>query len=183
MNYNLLEKTIKSSSMQLTLMIEFVERLDVIDGVESKNFIDYSKLIKKELGILLDINPREKLEKYVGAVDGIYEPFMNENEHMFENYFVNHIYRNLYPFSEPGTPFDSYMMMIIRYVIIKLYLAGIGSAKGGLTEDITIDFIQVFSKTVEHHRSYLIDLADFMRDSHFNNMEYMNILLKSNKSK
>ncbi|MGB3368240.1 MAG: flagellin lysine-N-methylase [Acidaminobacteraceae bacterium] len=180
---NLLDKTIKSSSMQLTLMIEFVERLDIIGGVESKKFIDASELIKKELGILLDIDNREKLERYVGAVDGIYEPFMNAHEYMFENYFVNHIYRNLYPFSEPGTPFDSYMMMIIRYVIIKLYLAGIGSAKGGLTKDITIDFIQIFSKTVEHHRSYLIDLADFMRDSHFNNMEYMNILLKSNKSK
>lgn len=180
---NLLDKTIKSSSMQLTLMIEFVERLGVIGGVESKNFIDSSRTMEKELAILLDIDSREKLERYIEVVDGIYEPFMNDHEYMFENYFVNHIYRNLYPFSEPGTPFDSYMMMIIRYIIIKLYLAGLGSSKGGLTKEITIDFIQIFSKTVEHHRSYLIDLADFMRESHFNNMEYMNILLKSNKRK
>ncbi len=180
---NLLEKTIKSSSMQLTMMIEFVERLEVIDGVESQNFIKLSNIIKEELDILSDINPRHKLEKYVEAVDGIYEPFMNENESMLENYLVNHIYRNLYPFSEPGSPFDSYMMMVIRYIIIKLYLAGLGSRNGQLTKGITIDLVQVFSKTVEHHRSYLIDLADFMRSSCFNNMEYMNILLKSNKKK
>lgn len=180
---NLIENTINLPSMQITLLMEYIERLGVTTEIDSHRFIKATKEVEKALAFNMDIEMRKRQEIFMSSVGKHYEPLMDEHEYILENYFVNHIYKNLYPFSEPGTPFDSYMMLVIRYALIKVYLVGIGASRGKLTTGMVVDFIQMFVKTAEHHKTYLIDLADFMRDSGFNNMEYMNILLKSDKKK
>lgn len=180
---NLIENTINLPSMQITLLMEYIERLGVTVEIDSHRFIKATKEVEKALAFNMDIEMRKRQEIFMSSVGKHYEPLMDEHEYILENYFVNHIYKNLYPFSEPGTPFDSYMMLVIRYALIKVYLVGIGASRGKLTTSMVVDFIQMFVKTAEHHKTYLIDLADFMRDSGFNNMEYMNILLKSDKKK
>lgn len=180
---NLIEKTINIPSMQITLLMEYIERLIAATEIENERFAKATREVEKALAFNMDIEMRKRQEIFMTSVGKHYEPLMDEHEYILENYFVNHMFKNLYPFSEPGTPFDSYMMVVIRYALIKVYLVGIGASRGKLTCNMVIDFIQMFVKTAEQHKTYLMDLADFMRDSGFDNMEYMNILLKSDKRK
>lgn len=108
-----------------------------------------------------------------------YKPFMDEHEYILENYLVNHVYKNMFPFSNFTKLFDSYVMLVVHYSLIKLHLIGMAGHHKGLTMDIVIKLIQSFAKTVEHNQAYLKGLYDLLKKNGFTTMAYMAIMIKN----
>ena len=68
-------------------------------------------------------------------------------------------------------------MLLKRYSFIRFYLVGMYlKDKCNSKEDI-VELIQAFSKTVEHHKSYLVDSLAYIKRQEFDNMEFAKLLL------
>ena len=79
---------------------------------------------------------------------------MKMNSHILENYLVNYVFAIVFPYSSTRNLFDSYMMIVINYSMIKMLLAGVALYNDGITPQIAADIIQKFSKAVEHSKEY-----------------------------
>ncbi|MEH7302496.1 hypothetical protein V7110_19775, partial [Neobacillus drentensis] len=97
---------------------------------------------------------------------------------ILENYLVNYVFKNLFPFVK-NNMFEDYVMLIIHYSIIKLHLIGMAGYHNGLTIELVIKLIQSFSKTVEHSNVFLNRVLMLLKDNGFSTMAYMAILLKN----
>ena len=68
-------------------------------------------------------------------------------------------------------------MLLMRYSFIRFYLVGMYLNEGALSKENIIEVIQAFSKTIEHHRSFLIDALAYIKRQEFDNMEFAKLLL------
>ena len=87
------------------------------------------------------------------------------------------MYNNLFPFSETESIFDGYIMLLIRYSFIRFYLVGKHLYNKYDSKEDIVKFVQVFSKTIEHHKTYLVDTLDYIKENEFDNMEFAKTLL------
>ncbi|QED49595.1 flagellin lysine-N-methylase [Cytobacillus dafuensis] len=120
----------------------------------------------------------EIAERYKEAFEEYFMPLMSEHEYILENYLVNYVFKNIFPFGNK-TMFDDYVMLILHYSIIKLHLIGMAGFHKGLTTELVITLIQSFSKSVEHNNVYLKRAFNLLRDNGFTTMAYMAILIKN----
>ena len=87
------------------------------------------------------------------------------------------MYNNLFPYSESDSMFEGYIMMLIRYSLMRFYLVGkYLYNKKESTEDI-IKFIQVFSKAIEHDKNYIEEILDYILENGFDNMEFAEMII------
>ena len=116
---------------------------------------------------------------YIKAFEDYNEHFINNNNnsYIFENYLVNFIYNNIFPFTESESIFDGYIMLLTRYSFIRFYLIGKYLHNKEESKESIVEFIQVFSKTIEHHKSFLIDSLEYIKENEFDNMEFAKTLL------
>lgn len=163
---------------QLALLTEITDSLNVFTEIDSKRYIAFTREFLN--GIRPDgTNSIDEVGRRLAqAYREHYEPFIKDHEYLIENYLVNFIFKDLFPASEGNNAFDAYMMLVIRYALIKQHLIGIAAYRNGLTEDTVVGFIQAFSKTVEHHKTYLENIAEHMIKKRYNTMQHMAILLK-----
>ena len=116
-------------------------------------------------------------ELYIGAFETYNNKFMEEYSYIFENYLVNFIYNNIFPFSESQSVFDGYILLLIRYAYIKFYLVGLYLNNEKESEENIINFIQIFSKSIEHHKTLLVDLLNYIKRNDYNNIEFAKMFL------
>ncbi len=164
-------------TFQVSFFKKMVEDLDVFNEVDSISFQEYTEELIAGLTFDETQNINKCSEMYKEGFDCYFEKFINDNSHIFENYLVNFMYRNLFPFSETESVFDGYIMLLIRYSFIRFYLVGIFSFNKQSSVDNMVRFIQVFSKTTEHHKTYLSDVLDNVKKNRFNNMEFAKKIL------
>ena len=104
---------------------------------------------------------------------------MKNHEYLIENYLVNYVFGGLFPAAESTKPFEAYRMLAIRYALIEYYLIGISAFRKGLTEEDCIRFIQVFSKAIEHHHTYLESIASYMKRRKYDTLPCLALLIKN----
>jgi len=117
-------------------------------------------------------------ERYKLAYEEYYLPFMVEHEYIFENYLVNHVFKNCFPLGNRG-PFGEYVMLVIHYGLIKMHLIGMAAYHKGLTEELVIKLIYSFSRVIEHNSAYLTRIYQLLEQSGLATMPYMAILIKN----
>ncbi|OAM92877.1 lysine-N-methylase [Pelosinus fermentans] len=109
-----------------------------------------------------------------------YEPYIQHKEYILENYMVDYVFKTMFPLSGKKCCFDSYIMMIVHYAIIKMLLIGIaGFYKEKFDNKQIIKLIQSFVKTVEHNPLYLKNVLNCFTENKFTSMAYMAILIKN----
>lgn len=87
--------------------------------------------------------------------------YLLKYSYIFENYLVNHMFKELFPFSESDVIFDSYIMMLVRFSYIRFYLVGQYLYSGEISKENTqIRSIQSLTK-IEHDKTYLKDILKF----------------------
>ena len=163
--------------IQMNFFMKMLKILKVDKEVESNTFKKYTADILKGFNIENEENVSKNSEFYIKAFEGYNESSMSKYSYIFENYIVNFIYNNTFPFNEVMSFFDSYMMLIIRVSFIRFYLVGLYLNSKDESYERIVDFIQVFSKTIEHHKSYLIDSLHYIKRKEFDNMEFAKTLL------
>lgn len=180
--------------------VEFIESLKNIDGNLNfqinitRGLIRYrlsgGYLSEKYIKILenllkgLEIEDKETFEienaisNYRYAFNQYYEPFINKKGYILENYIVNYVFKNLFPY-DYNSLFESYMMLIIHFNLIKLHLIGMAAKQKKLDEQMVIECIQQLSKVIEHNPSYLEGVREGMKESDYNTMAHMFVMIKS----
>ncbi|MGG2017886.1 flagellin lysine-N-methylase [Bacillus sp. S10(2024)] len=147
-------------------------------SISSQRYRDCLDEMLKGIQYTEEATIEELTTYYKKAYEEFYEPFMTEHEYILENYLVNYIFKNLFPFGQK-TLFDNYVMLIIHYSMIKLHLIGMAGFHKGLTTDLVIKLIQSFAKTVEHNTAYLKGVLNLLKENEFTTMPYMSILVKN----
>ncbi|MER2171612.1 MAG: flagellin lysine-N-methylase [Psychrobacillus psychrodurans] len=148
------------------------------DGISSKRYLDCLQDLIKGLSIN-DETPIERLiENYTHANEMYYMSFMEKHEFMLENYMVNYVFKNLFP-SDQSTMFESYTMLILNVILIKLHLVGMASVHKGLSADLVIKLIQSYTKVFEHKEDYIANVRDSLKESGYSTMAHMAVLIKS----
>ncbi len=172
--------TVTDYAKQMDLLKQITDALNVFTEIDSQRYVAFTQEFLKGIRPAGKSKgaPEEEGVRVAQAYRDYYEPFMKDHEYLLENYLVNFMFKDLFPAAEGETPFDAYMMLVIRYALVKMHLIGIGAHRKGLTEETVVGFIQAFSKTVEHHKTYLENIAAHMISRKYNTLKYMGILLK-----
>lgn len=191
-NYNNVPKFIKEydinstknpyekEEMSYTLQVAFFKTVFKLANIFEKTDSDIFKKYTKEVMDVLKLdeeNITKNSELYVDAFEDYNKKFMKEYSYIFENYLVNFMYNNIFPFSESQSVFDGYILLLIRYAYIKLYLVGLYLNNKEESKENIIDFIQVFSKSIEHHKTLLVDLLNYIKRNDYDNIEFAKMFL------
>lgn len=180
----------KENPMNYIIQVDFFKKLltmlRVEKDVDSERFKEYSREVREGLNLNEENYLAKNAQMYIKAFEDYEKEFLDENSYIFENYIVNFIYSNLFPFCEIESIFDSYIMLLIRYTFMRFYLVGMylynANREGNddnkaLSKEEVVRFIQCFSKVVEHHKTYLVDLLNYIKEHDFNNLEFVKTLL------
>jgi lysine-N-methylase len=163
----------------IKVQIEFCKTLvDVrlTSSVQSRRYIECLADMLKGLNYTDESTTEEITARYETAYEDYYKPFMDEYEYILENYLVNYVYKNLFPFRRK-TIFSDYVLLVIHYSMIKLHLIGMAAQHECLNEELVIKLIQSFSKTVEHNSLYLQMINNSLEKNEYNTMGYMAVLI------
>jgi lysine-N-methylase len=125
--------------------------------------------------------------KYAEAYSAYYQPFMEKHEYILENYLVNYVYKNLFPFGpqesifyEQRSIYTEYTVLVLHYSMIRTLLIGMaGYHREGFSVKYVITLIQTFAKAIEHNLLYLKQAVQFISASDMNNTGGMTVLIKN----
>lgn len=135
----------------------------------------YLHLVKQ---VVKGLNLDEKdTMKYEEAYNKHYELFMREHSYILENYLVNMVFKNLIPYDK-ATFSESYMMIVIHVMLVKVHMIGLASYKKEMTVDDVLFCIQQIGRAVEHNSMYVDSLREEMLDAKYTTMGHMFSLLK-----
>ena len=163
--------------MQISLLDNIVNSLDIYSETDSVLFKEYTKQAIEGFNIKSSQQLERDCDKYIDAFVNYSREYIDKNNYIFENYLVNFMYNNLFPYSESDSMFEGYIMMLIRYSLMRFYLVGkYLYNKKESTEDI-IKFIQVFSKAIEHDKNYIEEILDYILENGFDNMEFAEMII------
>lgn len=170
------EKNQVNYLIQMDFFKKMIGLLDVNRQVDSISFKEFTKEVISGFNLNEEEYISKNSELYIKAFEDYNKKFINSYSYIFENYLVNFIYNNIFPFSETESVFDGYIMLLTRYSFIRFYLVGKYLYNKQDSKENIVGFIQSFSKTIEHHKSYLIDSLEHIKENEFDNMEFAKIL-------
>ncbi|GAB6108781.1 flagellin lysine-N-methylase [Fusibacter bizertensis] len=107
-----------------------------------------------------------------------YNEMTLQSAHILKNYFANHIFRTLFPFSEGENIREALWLALIRFGIIKRQLIGLMGRGEQLTEQSISNYLQVVSKVIEHHKHFEISTLEQLRKQKGQTNELVNTLLQ-----
>lgn len=163
--------------LQTAFLKELLDKMDVFNEIDSEGFKEYTKILIKGLKLNDIKNIGNNSEFYINSYKNYVDNVVNKYSFIFENYLVNFMYNNLFPFSENEYVFHGYIMLVIRYSLIRFYLVGIYNKEEDKSKELIIKVIQKFSKAVEHHYTFLSETLEYIVNNEFDNMEFVSTLL------
>ena len=161
---------------QLDFFTGLLKSLHVSNEIDSRNFVVLTDKIKKGLSLQNHIPHAMKAELYEQGMK-IADSFLSQKGYFMEHYLVNFMFQGNFPFTENRNTFDGYLMLVVRYSFIRFYLAGLASHNGQLREEDVVLMIQVFTKTIEHHKTFLADVLENIKADKFDNMDFATAVL------
>lgn len=170
------EKDEFSYLLQVDFFKKTMKYLNILNEVDSLSFKDYTKEVMTGFNFE-DDNISKYANVYIEAFEEYSKEYMIKNSFIFENYLVNFIYNYMFPFSENQSVFDGYIMLLMRYSFIRFYLVGKYIVNKNDSKEEIVRFIQIFSKSIGHHRNYLVNLLKYIKEKEFNNIEFVKIHL------
>ncbi|MFJ7950817.1 flagellin lysine-N-methylase [Lysinibacillus sp. NPDC096418] len=176
-------KQIKGNlNFQLNLAKELI-RYRISNGGVSKKYIGVFQSFIEGLGFEENIvNELQAMEesilKYKESYCNFYKPFMQDQEYMLENYIVNYVFKNLFPY-DYNSLFESYVMLVIHFNLIKLHIVGIAAKEQKLTKEMVVNCVQQLAKEIEHNTVYLKGVREGMESSGYTTMGHMFVLIKN----
>lgn len=109
---------------------------------------------------LQDLNSEDILEQYVAADEAFFQSFMNEHAYLFENYLVNHVFKQLFPFEWSEQVSVEFAMLALHYVNITTMAKGMAVFHGELHVDAVLKLIQSYAKTTDHHKAFQLQIRE-----------------------
>lgn len=107
-----------------------------------------------------------------------YLEFFKDRQFILENYIVNDIFMNVFPIKNGCKIFEEYGGLIIKFIILKLFLVGIGNFNNELSENIVIKTMYLYSRNIEHTNLYIEEVLKSIKDNNNCNMAYLSVLIR-----
>lgn len=131
------------------------------------------------LGYTEDAKLEDIMKNYEYNYREYFLPYIAEREYILENYLVNEVFKEMMPFGNYKTIWDSYIFLCVLYSMTKLHLIGLAGFHKGLNDEITLKLIQSLSKVVIHNQGYIREAVEVIKESGYDSLAYMSILLKN----
>jgi len=164
------ELTLESRLFELGFLKELLSDINRSDQVDSQEFLTIIDTISRVFLLNTSTSLREQSSAYhQGSLETM--EILSSLEPLFEKYIINFMFQTNFPFSENQSMFDGYMMLIVRYVFIRFLLVGQAVADPEFSREKAVQSIQVFTKTIEHHRSFISNILQELHVKEFNTME------------
>lgn len=163
--------------LQAAFFKAVLKDLDVFKEIDSESFKKYTRELYDGFDLENMEDVTEKSEMFMDAYEEYEDKYLEKYSYIFENYLVNFMFNNLFPFSESESSFDGYIMLLMRFSLIRFYLVGRYLNNESESAENIINMIQSFSKAVEHHKTFLSDVLQDIKEKEFDNMEFAKTLL------
>lgn len=163
--------------IQVSFLKNIVDSLNIVNEIDSITFKEHTKEALSGFNLKSPNDLQNNVSDYINAFNKYEEEYFHKYDYIFENYLVNSIYNNLFPFSESDYIFDGYIMLLLRYSLIRFYLVGKFIKRKKDSKDDIIAFIQVFVKAVEHDKNYRMEILEYIKDNDFDNIEFAKTLI------
>ena len=127
------------------------------------------------------------LENFVRNQQTFYRPFMERNPSVLENYLINYVFKNLFPFGRTDTlrlPFSSffneYLLMAAQFAWLETLLIGTSGSHGEkFAAGDVVQVVQAFSRVVEHDPVTSINMLTAIRQQGLDSLAGVATLLSS----
>jgi len=137
--------------------VDFV--LDILRDIEAKNDKRFNSNLHKALeghGISIASEvPVDFTERYKNS----YKHFFSDREYVFENFIVNHILMEGFPFNfnnDSGSVMKNYADLLAKFNLIEFLVVGVCSFHNMFDEWSIIDCVSAFSRKYDHsEKGYL----------------------------
>lgn len=176
-----LSKIPANAAIQMTLLKELADT-KIARGTGIKAYGECHTQFLKGIAYRKEAAIDKITARYKAAHDKYYEPYMHANEHILENYCVNYLFRNLFPFLNQRSYeniFNAYVALILNYSMLKMYLIGLAGYYNELNDPIVIKMIYSFGKAIEHDNTYLKNVFEALQKNGYTSLGHMAILIKN----
>jgi lysine-N-methylase len=139
-------------------------------------------------GISASVNslPGDDVQRFLQAEQTYHLPFFDTLPSVLENYLINYMYQNLFPYGREGSGsfasqsiFVEYLQMTTQFAWVNALLIGVaGHYKESFAAEHVVQTIQSFTRTVEHYPHVLNSMNEYIRSLGLNNLRGMAIMLK-----
>lgn len=152
------------------------------------DFINKGVLINKSyINFIIDIyeyfefgnTTLDKLNEKFNDAKIYYNNFMKDKTYIFENYVVNNMFINNFPYSK-NTPISVYIDLILDFIVVKFITICIfGVYKENTTEDLIIKLIQSYSVCIQHDLSLTNKIKTYLDYNDINTLANMFFMINS----
>lgn len=151
-------------------------------GVKNQAYLECVQDTLNGLSVTDDMsNYNEQISAYRSAFKEHYLPFIENNQHILENYLVNYVYKGLFPFTSGRiNVFEEYALLVIHYSMIKTHLIGMaGYHKNSFNTDLVIKLIYSFGRVIEHNSTYVYMISEKLKQKDLKTLAHLSILIKN----
>lgn len=106
-----------------------------------------------------------------------YLTFQNTYPYILRNWALNHIYKNLFPFSEGDSIEEALWLMLCRFVVVKRHLMALAVNEIELSKHIVIQYLQSFSKVIEHHKYFETHIVALLKQKKYKTKNIIEAIL------
>ncbi|EEG76544.1 flagellin lysine-N-methylase [Dethiobacter alkaliphilus] len=148
-------------------------------GISSKRYMECLKETFQGIGFVETDDIEQVKDKYDRNYQEFLRPYLKEKEHILENYLVNEFFKEMMPFGSYQSIWDSYIFLCLLYAMIKFHMIGMAGYHKELNDELVIKIIQSFTKVVLHNNQYIQQIIKLLKDSGYDTLAYMSILVKN----
>ena len=155
------------------------------DG-SSVRFQDTFRSFAAGIGAPTDSLSGDNVERFLQAEQNDHLPFFEASPFILENYLINYMFQNLFPYGRSGSSdfipqsiFAEYLQMTTQFAWINALLIGIAAHhKKAFAPEHVVTAIQSFTRAVEHYPDLLNSINHYVSRRDLNSLHGMAILLK-----
>ena len=174
---------------RLQFVVELL-RLRVSELPVAARFLECVQVFELGLGSAKAKSEGEVLEAYAEGDKRYYRPLMARHPHLMENYLINYVFKNSYPFgrqsrqpvpdSTKGSDVESeYLLLCAHATLAETLLIGMAAHHREAFDLVhVVKLVQSLAKAIEHSKQFLDQIILFVRARNLNNPHGIALLLK-----
>jgi len=170
---------------QLKLLIEML-RLRFSSPPIPARFVECIQDFEAGIGSKTAQNEPELLNAYAEGYRRYYRPLMDENPHLLENYCINYVFKNGYPFGRqtqatllsPDTAQSEHILLCVHIALVQTLLIGMAAHyREAFDTAHVVKLIQSLARTIEHSQESIDQIRHFANTRDLTNPQTLAVLL------
>jgi len=172
----------------LVPLLEYRIKIEAVSSRFSQCFEEF----KLGLHYTNYISEKDLSRNYSEAKSQAYDGFMRVHGTMLEHYFVNYIFKTLFPlgpqkcayqkrmYMVSKSIFSTYMLLVFHFAMLKNLLTGMAGYYGAeFSADQALILMQSFARNIEHNLPYQQRILQFFSDNGMMNLACAAMLIKN----